>query len=309
MLRDHAIAISTIIACVLLLASTAGAILKLRLARGRPHEVIDNLNTRIRAWWIMAAILGGGLWSGKPATFVIFAGISLVALREYLTAGPVQPAGNWITGLGLFAVIPVQYALILLDWNGAYLLFIPMLVAGAWAYASFFSKQPHAGRVAWGWTVSAFCIPFIPALLMLDIPGYSGRNVLLVVFLLLVAQASDVLQYLWGTLLGKRRIAPNISPAKTVEGFIGGIASATLLGTSLWWITPFTIAQAAIVSLLITLLGFASGLLMSARKRERGIKDWGDLIRGHGGVLDRVDSLLISAPLFYFWLKYGWVSA
>lgn len=309
MLRDHAIAISTIIACVLLLASTTGAILKLRLARGRPHEVIDNLNTRIRAWWVMAAILGGGLWLGKLATFAIFAGISLMALREYLTAGSVQPAGNWITGLGLFVVIPLQYVLILLDWHGAYLFFIPMLVIGAWAFANCCSKQPHTGRVAWGWTVSAFCIPFIPALLMLDIPGYSERNVLLVVFLLLVAQASDVLQYLWGTLLGKHRIAPNISPAKTVEGFIGGIICATLMGTSLWWITPFTIAQAAIVSLLITLLGFVGGLLMSTRKRERGIKDWGDLIRGHGGVLDRIDSLLISAPLFFYAVKYGWASA
>ena len=311
MLRDHAIAISAIIACMLLLASTTGALLKLRFARGHPHEVIDNLNARIRAWWIMAAILGGGLWSGKLVTLVMFAVISLIAMHEYLTAGPSPTAGNWINWLVIFAVIPVQYTLILFKWHIAYLVFIPSVVLSTLAIATFALKQDparcsRAYRLSWGWTVSAFCIPFIPALLTLDVPDYAERNVLLVVFLVLVAQASDVLQYVWGKLFGKHPIAPAISPAKTLEGFIGGIASATLLGTSLWWMTPFTIAQAAVVSLLITLLGFASGLLMSANKRQRSIKDWGNLINGHGGVLDRMDSLLISAPLFFYWLKYGW---
>lgn len=156
-----------------------------------------------------------------------------------------------------------------------------------------------------GVLICGVCMAFIPALLALDIPGYEGRNALLLAYLILVTQSSDVLQYVWGKLFGKRLIAPGISPSKTVAGFAGGVASATLLGASLWWVTPFTAAQAAIVSLLIALLGFAGGLYMSAQKRERGIKDWGKLIPGHGGVLDRIDSLWLPAPLFYAYIRYA----
>lgn len=151
--------------------------------------------------------------------------------------------------------------------------------------------------------ICVICMAHIPALMWLDIPLYGGHNGLLLMYFLLVAQASDVLQYLWGKWLGRRLIAPAISPSKTVEGFMGGITCATLLGTGLWWLTPFSVLGAAVVSLVITLLGFASGLVLSAEKRARGIKDWGSLIPGHGGMLDRVDSLWLAAPVFYYWVR------
>jgi len=143
---------------------------------------------------------------------------------------------------------------------------------------------------------------------MLDIPGYEGRNGFLLVFLILVVQSSDVLQYVWGKLLGKRKIAPELSPSKTVEGFLGGVASATALGAALWWITPFSPGTAALMSLVIALMGFLGGLVMSAIKRDRGVKDWGALIEGHGGVLDRLDSVCFSAPIFFHLVRYGWTA-
>ena len=255
MVREHALWLGAAISCVLLFASTIGAGLKIFSARNQPHAVIDNLNARIRSWWVMAAVLGSALWAGTLATFALFAVVSLVALREYLTAAPTSRAMAWIAGLMICVV----------------------------------------------------CFAHIPALLTLDIPGYRGSNVFLLVFLVLVAQASDVLQYLWGKWLGRRPIAPRISPSKTVEGFLGGISCATLLGASLWWITPFSNMQAAAVSLMITLLGFVGGLILSAQKRARGIKDWGDLIGGHGGMLDRIDSLWLSAPVFYHFVRFGWL--
>src|SRR5690606_13723866 len=100
----------------------------------------------------------------------------------------------------------------------------------------------------------------VPALLTLRIPGFEGRHLLLVAFLVLVVQASDVLQYVWGKLLGRHRIAPGLSPSKTVEGFVGGVASATALGAALWWITPFAPWQAALMALVTTLMGFFGGL-------------------------------------------------
>ncbi len=114
----------------------------------------------------------------------------------------------------------------------------------------------------------------------LKIEGYEGRNLLLIAWLILVVQLSDVLQYCCGKLFGKRKVAPKLSPSKTLEGLVGGVLLATLVGTSLFWITPFTPWQAAIIALLVNLLGFAGGLVMSAIKRDRGVKDWGPYDRG-----------------------------
>jgi phosphatidate cytidylyltransferase len=115
----------------------------------------------------------------------------------------------------------------------------------------------------------------------------------------LVTQLSDVFQYVFGKLAGRRKIAPNVSPGKTWEGLIGGGLSAVALGTALWWATPFTPAAAAVMSLILVIAGFLGGLVMSAVKRSVGAKDWGRGIPGHGGILDRLDSLLFAAPVFF----------
>jgi phosphatidate cytidylyltransferase len=142
---------------------------------------------------------------------------------------------------------------------------------------------------------------------MLRIPGYERQTPLLIFFLVLVVQLSDVLQYVWGKALGRRRIAPSISPNKTWEGFVGGVACATALGTAVWWATPFSPAAAAAMALVLTAMGFVGGLIMSAIKRDRGVKDYGTLIGGHGGVLDRVDSLCFAAPVFFHLTRYFYV--
>src|SRR5690606_24923558 len=147
----------------------------------------------------------------------------------------------------------------------------------------------------WALMICVYCLSHAPALFQLKIPGYAGENAKLLFFFVLVVQISDVLQYVWGKTLGKRKIAPNVSPNKTWAGFLGGIASATAIGTAMWWITPFTPAQAAGMSFVICLMGFAGGLVMSAIKRDRGIKDFGSIIEGHGGVLDRIDSICFAA--------------
>jgi len=125
-------------------------------------------------------------------------------------------------------------------------------------------------------------------------------------FLILIVQSSDVLQYIWGKLLGKRKIAPNISPSKTVIGFVGGVLSASVLASFLHFITPFSAVQAFFIGLVICLMGFLGGLVMSAIKRDLRVKDWGDIISGHGGMLDRMDSLCFSAPIFFHIVRYFW---
>jgi phosphatidate cytidylyltransferase len=120
---------------------------------------------------------------------------------------------------------------------------------------------------------------------------------------------SDVLQYVWGKLLGRRKIAPHLSPNKTWEGFLGGAITATALGTVLWRITPFEWWQSAILSFVICMMGFFGGLVMSAIKRDAGVKDYGHLIEGHGGAMDRVDSLSFAAPVFFHVVRYFWSAA
>jgi phosphatidate cytidylyltransferase len=117
-------------------------------------------------------------------------------------------------------------------------------------------------------------------------------------------QQGGILQYVWGESIGRRRLAPSISPNKTWAGFVGGTASATAIGAAIWWATPFRPFMAAAMALVVTLMGFCGGLIMSAIKRDRGIKDYGSLIEGHGGVLDRIDSLCFAAPVFFHLTRF-----
>lgn len=296
---------------VLVFASVVGGLLKWRTG-GRPSPVIDNLNARINAWWIMAAIIGAALWSGRTATVILFAFVSFVALREYATLSPTRRADHWALVVSFFIVLPFQYFLVWIQWYGLFtilipvhmFLILPLLEALGGDTREFMQRT---ATVQWGLMITVYCISHVPALLFLEIPGYEGRNAFLIVFLVLVVQSSDVLQYVWGKLFGKHKIAPRLSPSKTLEGFVGGIASATALGAAMWWITPFTPLQAALLALVINLMGFIGGLVMSAIKRDRGVKDWGALIEGHGGMLDRVDSVCFSAPMFFHVIRYLWV--
>lgn len=296
---------------VLIFASAAGFGLRLWIAGGNPHPVIDNLNARIKAWWVMAAAIGLALLAGAGGVILLFAFASLVALREYATITPSRRGDHWALLFGFFVVLPFQYFLIWIEWYGLYSIFIPVyafLIMPILAALSgdIRNYMQRTATIQWGLMISVFCVSHVPALLTLDIPGYEGRNAFLLVFLILVVQSSDVLQYVWGKLLGRHRIAPELSPSKTVEGLLGGVASATALGAALWWITPFSPGTAALISLVITLMGFLGGLVMSAIKRDRGVKDWGAMIEGHGGMLDRLDSVCFSAPVFFHIVRYWW---
>ena len=297
---------------VLLFASIVGGMLAWR-ADGKPNAVIENLNARIKAWWVMAALIGIALWSGKTATVLLFAFVSFVALREYATLSPTRRGDHWALVVSFFIILPFQYFLVWIQWYGLFTILIPVhmfLILPLLEALSGDTRQfmQRTATVQWGLMLTVYCISHVPALLFLEIPGYEGRNAFLIVFLILVVQSSDVLQYVWGKLFGKHKIAPRLSPSKTLEGFVGGVASATALGAAMWWITPFSPWQAALLALVINLMGFVGGLVMSAIKRDRGVKDWGALIEGHGGMLDRVDSVCFSAPIFFHVVRYFWVS-
>lgn len=295
---------------LLLIATMIGQLLKWRTRS--PNPVIDNLNARIYAWWVMALVIGLAFTMGRAGIIILFYLISFYALREFITLTPTRRSDYPALVAAFYFALPVQYLLIWVDWYGLYAIFIPVYLFLLLPILSSFGGDTvryleRAANVQWGLMITVYCISAVPALVILPIPGFEGKNLLLVAWLILVVQISDVLQYVCGKLFGKRKIAPSLSPSKTVEGFAGGIALATLIGASLYWVTPFLPWQAALAALLVCLLGFAGGLVMSAIKRDRGVKDWGHMIEGHGGMLDRLDSVCFAAPVFFHVVRYWWV--
>lgn len=297
---------------ILALATVIGQVLRWRVARGQPHGVIDNLNQRIAAWWAMVALVALAFAAGKGGVIVLFALLSLLALREFVTLSYTRRSDHVALAMAYYVFLPLQYGLIWIEWYGLYSIFIPVyaflflpIIAALRADTNRFLER--IAEVQWALMLAVFCLSHVPALVTLEVPGYAGRNLLLIAFLVIVVQSSDVLQYVWGKLLGRHKVAPLLSPSKTWEGFIGGVASATALGAALYWITPFTVGEAAAIALAINLMGFFGGLVMSGIKRDLGVKDWGHLIAGHGGVLDRLDSVLFAAPVFFHIVRYWYV--
>ena len=272
---------------------------------------LANLNARIKAWWIMIAAISIAFLCGKGGVILLFAFISFAALREYVTLTHTRRGDHWIL-LGMFLVIiPVQYYLLWIEWYGLFAIFIPVYCFLAMPALTAISgdTERFLERVSeqqWGIMLSVYCISHVPALLTLAIPGFAGKGLLLIAFLIATVQGSDVLQYVFGKLFGRHKVAPKVSPSKTWEGLIGGIVSASLLGAGLSWLTPFTPVQAGAMAALACIMGFLGGLVASAIKRDRGVKDWGHMIEGHGGMLDRADSLVFAAPVFFHMVRYFW---
>lgn len=297
------------IGAVLLLSSLIGWVLSRRVSGESGRAVVDNLNARIKAWWIMVGVFAIAYLLGPMATIVMFALVSWFALREFMTLTPTRPGDHRALSVAFFIAIPLQYLLIARDWYGLFSILIPVYGFLLLPSLSVLAQDvehflERAAKIQWGVMLTIYCISHVPALLLLDIPDYAGQNALLLFYLLLVVQLSDVLQYVFGKLFGKTKIAPVVSPSKTVEGFVGGALSATAIGAAMWWITPFTPLQAAGMSAAIVVMGFLGGLVLSAVKRSLGAKDWGSMIQGHGGMMDRMDSVSFAAPVFFHLTRY-----
>jgi phosphatidate cytidylyltransferase len=261
---------------LLVVASAIGHILRARVKDESAGAVVDNLNARVRAWWAMVAIFAVAFVLGRNATIAMFALISFFALREFLTLTPTKIGDHRALSIAFFVLIPVQYLLIATNWYGLFSIFIPVY---GFLFLPSISVLAHdtehflerSAKIQWGLMITVYCISHVPALLLLEIPGYTGQTPLLMFNLILVVQMSDVLQYVFGKLFGRTKIAPVVSPSRTVEGFVGGAASATLIGAAMWWITPFTPLQSAGMALAIVLMGFLGGLVLSASSEASGL--------------------------------------
>jgi phosphatidate cytidylyltransferase len=286
-----------------------GFVLARRATNENARATVANLNDRIKAWWAMVAVFAVAFLVGKELTLALFALTSFFCLREFLSITPTRPEDHRAVAVAFYLFIPLQYWLIADGWQTLFAILIPV-----WAFlllpvlavlkGETSDFLPRTARIQWALMLTVYCISHAPALLILKFADYAGQNFLLLFFLITVVQLSDVLQYVFGKLFGKHPVAPRVSPSKTWEGLIGGGLAATGVGAALWWITPFAPWQAGAMALAIVLAGFCGGLVLSAVKRSLGAKDWGTMIEGHGGALDRMDSVSFAAPVFFHLTNY-----
>lgn len=305
-LTGNTLAAMLVVVLMLVVASITQLMLKPRLSPGAHLE----LRQRINSWWVMVAVVFAALLIGRTASLIFFTILSFIALREFFSILPIRLTDRRLI-LGLYLMIPVHYYWIASDWYGMFIIFIPVYLFLLIPFGLLLLGETKGfiravASYQWAVMTTVFAISHIAYLLMLPAENNpAGGGVGLVIYLIFLTQFNDVAQYIWGKSLGRRKIVPSISPNKTWEGFLGGIATTTLFGAVLApWLTPLGFWLGLVAGALIGLAGFVGDLTVSAVKRDLLIKDTGRLIPGHGGILDRIDSLMYTAPLFFHFLVY-----
>jgi phosphatidate cytidylyltransferase len=301
--------LSSLFFALLLMARGVSSYFKAKATSPQMLDLAEELKLRIRSWAFMIGIFGVALMLGKGAITFLFATISFFALQEFLLITPSSKSDRLAIWTIFFVVLPVQYWLIKMNWYGLYSIFIPVYAITFLQLCTAIASDTvgYCNRTSQLQMVTLLCVYFpsyAAALLNLNIGDGTFENWKLLCFMILVGQSSDVLQYIFGKLFGRHKIAPLVSPNKTIEGFVGGVLSASLIGFCLKGLTPFNGPQAFGFALLISIAGFLGGLVFSSVKRDRGVKDFGKLIPGHGGVLDRIDSLCFAAPLIFHLTRF-----
>ena len=272
------------------------------------RETVRNLNARIKAWWVMVAIFAVAFIFGKAVTILLFVAVSFYCLREFYSLTPTHPSDHPAMAAAFYIFLPLQYWLVWIDWVTMLTIAIPVYAFLALPVLSMLKGVTadylqRIAKIQWGLMLAVFCISHAPALLMLDLGGVPPVQLLF--FLVTVVQLSDVLQYVAGKLFGRTKLAPNVSPSKTGRGPGRSAASprpasARRCGGS----RRSRPLEAAGMAFAIVVAGALGGLVLSAVKRSLGAKDWGVMIEGHGGALDRMDSVTFAAPLFFHLVNY-----
>lgn len=279
------------------------------LVQKNPDKNYSELIDRIKTWWLMIVAASFCIFLGKTTLIIFFAVVSFLALKEYLSLVSMHQTDRLLILL-LYLAVPLQYYWVGIESYGLFLSFIPvfMFLIIPFRLVTLDKTQGFLKTVAslhWGLMITVFSLSHIACLLVLPESVNPAGSIALMLYLVVLTQFNDVTQYLWGNLLGSHRLLPEISPNKTRAGLLGGMTTITLLSILLGpWLTPMNLIQSTVAGLIFSLGGFLGDVTLSAVKRDMGIKNTGSLLPGHGGILDRVDSLTFSAPLFFHYIYY-----
>lgn len=301
----HSFYMMLFVVILLVIASVIRRVLETK----NPQQDHLELKQRIQSWWWMITILFGILIAPPTVSVVFFGILSFLALKEFFSIVPTRQADRRVI-LWAYLAIPAQYYWVATGWYGMFIIFIPIYVFLFLPMRAVFTGETKGfirslGTIHWAVMLSVLCISHIAYLLQLPVKNEQAGALGLVLFLIFITQFNDVCQYIWGKTLGKHKIIPKVSPKKTWEGFIGGVLTVTVIaGLLAPYLTPMTMMQGFVAGTLIAISGFIGDVVISSVKRDLAIKDSGTLIPGHGGLLDRVDSLIYTAPLFFHYLYY-----
>ena len=280
------------------------------MGRARPDRNYDELRSRVNSWWVMVVVFTLAMVLSRKLSLVFFGLMSFLALKEYLSLIPTRRADRRVL-FWAYLTIPLQYYWVAIGWYGMFIIFIPVYVFLFLPMRMVLAGETKeflraAGTLHWGLMVTVFSVSHLAFLLDLPEAGNpAGGGAGLVLFLVFLTEFNDVAQYVWGKLLGRHKIIPTVSPNKTWEGFLGGVATSVLCAWLLApWLTPLNLEHTLTVGLMIPVAGFIGDVVISAVKRDIGVKDSGSLLPGHGGILDRIDSLTYTAPLFFHFIRY-----
>ena len=282
------------------------------LIRKHPSRNYIELKLRIQTWWWIVTILFFALVFNHTIAVTVIGLASFLAFKEFLSLIPMRSHDHSVLVFAYLS-IPLQYLWAGMAWYGMFIIFIPVYVFLLLPMRMVIVGETQgylraAGTIQWGLMTTVFSLSHMAYLLVLP-PKTGAHGIItgemLAFYLLLLTQLNDVAQYLWGKMLGKHKAVPKVSPNKTIEGLLGGIVTTSLLAWLLApWFTLLTPLYAWVAGILISVFGFVGDVVISAVKRDIGVKDSGSLLPGHGGILDRLDSLTYTSPLFFHYIYY-----
>ncbi|AFU47688.1 phosphatidate cytidylyltransferase [Acidovorax sp. KKS102] len=261
----------------------------------------------LKTSWVMAIVFWVGWVLGETVATVLFAIVGFFALREFITLSPTRRGDHRSLVLAFFVVLPLQFWLVGSKHFDLFTVFIPVYVFLALPVVSALANDPQRflernAKLQWGIMVCVYGMSHVPALLLLDFPGYRDKGAFLVFFLVFVVQTCMLVQHLLGRRFPHKPVAPQVSQSFQWTSWLAGVAAGGLAGGLLTFITPFKPGQALGMALLACVAGSLGHLVMKALKRDRGITSWGMQgmsVTGAGGLLDRVDALCFAAPVFF----------
>lgn len=268
-----------------------------------PQAKLEELKKRTNSWWIIFTIFTITMFINKAIAVCGLAYLSFIALRELTSSLDLRLSDRRML-LWCYIAIPIQFYLAYQNNYGLFIIFIPVIIFLILPFRAVITGDTvnvtrSFSIIQWSLMLTVFSISHIAYLLNKSpLPGFSAGNGGLLLYLIFLTQFNDVLQFIWGKTLGKRKILPKVSPNKTWEGFLGGVFSTTILGYLLKFLTPLNTQQALIMGFMIAVTGFCGDVVVSSIKRDYGIKDMGNTIPGHGGIMDRIDSLTYTSLVF-----------
>jgi phosphatidate cytidylyltransferase len=260
------------------------------------------VNSRLRASWSIVVVFGIAFALGTNALLFVFAVASFFALRNFVSLTPIRPADHWALVLAFYVITPLHYVLIGLGNIGTFTVFIPVYVFLLLPVVMALKRDTErylerVAKVQWGLMICVYCISHAPAILQLESPDVGARAPLLLAYFLLVLFIADMTQVVTSALLGGTPLKSD--PTRTWAGVMVAGTMAGLLGTALWWMTPYRWWQSTLMAIFVAAAGFLGSVVLSSVKQSLGAREWDTGIVGVRGVLDRLDALAFAAPVFF----------